>query len=272
MQKTALNLAAIISAALLTACGGSSDETVANALVPAPSEPNAAETAAFHASKQHRESYNVLGNDDWQPYSISVNGRPLLHTSGDRSNAVAEYDFRSLPAGFAAYNGNGTFTNGDGSVPVKVRSYQGFRSGVVATYQNGNKISEFTPYGVVTPLAAIPAAGKATYHGTAFDGNERGSLTYHVDFGAKTGQGHIDGLNKYKYGDITLAEGKFSQDKRLNGDTQTWIESKASAATGSSFDYALAFYGNRAEEIAGFAFNDEQEGFAMHGTRGAITE
>ena len=271
MQKTTLNLAAIISAAMLTACGGSSDGAAANALVPAPTEPNAAETAAFNARKQSREELDVVIDGNWQPYSISVNGRPLLHTSGDRSNAVEEYDFRSLPAGFAAYNG--TYTNRDGSLPVKVRSYQGFRSGVVATYHNGNKFSELTPYGVKTPAAAIPAAGRATYHGTAFDySNERGSLTYHVDFAAKTGQGHIDGLNKYKYGDITLAEGKFSQDKLSNGDSQTWIGGKASAATGSSFDYALAFFGNRAEEIAGYAINDEQEGFALHGTRGAITE
>ena len=271
MQKTTLNLAALISAALLTACGGSSDETVANALVPAPSEPNAAETAAFHASKQYREKADILGNRDWQPYSISVNGRPLSHISGDRSNAVQEYDFRSLPAGFAAYNG--TYTNRDGSRPVKVRSYQGFRSGVVATYHNqGNVFSDLTPYGVETPPAALPTAGKATYHGTAFDSNERGSLTYHVDFAAKTGQGHIDGLNKYKYGDITLAEGKFLEYKLLNGDSQALIRGNASAATGSSFDYRLFFFGNRAEEIAGFATNDEQEGFALHGTRGAITE
>ena len=52
MQKTALNLAALISAALLTACGSSADETVANALVPAPTAPNAAEVEAFNASKQ----------------------------------------------------------------------------------------------------------------------------------------------------------------------------------------------------------------------------
>ena len=270
MQKTTLNLAAIISAALLTACGGSSDGAAANALVPAPSEPNAAETAAFNARKQRREKINILNAGDWQPYSTSVNGRPLLHTSGDRSNAVVEYDFRSLPAGFAAYNG--TYTDRYGSLPVKVRSYQGFRSGVVATYLNGNRFLDFTPYGVETPLAAIPAAGRATYHGIAFDHSERGKFTYHVDFGAKTGQGHIDDLNKYKYGDITLAEGKFSQKKLSNGDSQTSIEGKASAATGSSFDYALAFFGNRAEEIAGYARNDKQEGITLHGTRGAITE
>ena len=269
MQKTTLNLTAIISAALLTACGGSSDGAAANALVPAPTVPNAAETAAFNASKQRREKTSVIG--DWQPYSISVNGRTLLHTSGDRSNAVEEPDFRSLPAGFAAYDG--TYTDRDGSRPVKVRSYQGFRSGVVATYHNGNMFTNLTPYGVETPPAAIPAAGRATYHGTAFDSNERGSLTYHVDFAAKTGQGHIDGLNKYKYGDITLAEGKFLQEKLVNGDSETLIKGKASAATGSNLDYALTFFGNRAEEIAGWAVNgDTGEGIALHGTRGAITE
>ena len=270
MQKTTLNLAALISAALLTACGGSSDGAAANALVPAPSEPNAAETAAFNASKQRREKINILNDGDWQPYSTSVNGRPLLHTSGDRSNAVMEYDFRSLPAGFAAYNG--TYTDRDGSLPVKVRSYQGFRSGVVATYHNGNRFQDFMAYGVETPPAAIPAAGRATYNGTAFDSNERGSFTYHVDFAAKTGQGHIDGLNKYKYGDITLAAGKITQEKQLDGSSETLIKGKASAATGSSFDYSLTFYGNRAEEIAGYAINNEWEGITLHGTRGAITE
>ena len=265
MQKTALNLAALISAALLTACGGSADETVANALVPAPTEPNAAETAAFHASKQRRDKTNVVGNVDWQPFSLSANGHTLIRGSGDRSNPVQEHDFRSLPAGFAAYNG--TYTNRNGSRPVKVRSYQGFRSGVVAVYEN-NQFVNISPYGIPTPPAALPTAGKATYHGTAFDHSDRGSFTYHVDFGAKTGQGHIDGLNKYKYGDITLAAGKITQVESSVG-----IAGKASAATGGSFDYDLTFSGNRAEEIAGFAANgDTGEGIALHGTRGAITE
>ena len=272
MQKTALNLAAIISAALLTACGGSSDGAAANALVPAPTEPNAAEVEAFNASKQRRVKTDVVGKGDWHPYSISVNGRTLRRTSGDRSNAVAEYDFRSLPAGFSAYNGNGTYTEGYGSFPLKVRSYQGFRSGVSTAYLEDNRFGYLEEYGVSTPPAALPAAGRATYNGIAFDHSERGSFTYHVDFGAKTGQGHIDDLNKYKYGDITLAAGKFTQEKQLDGSSETLIKGKASAATGSSFDYRLTFFGNRAEEIAGYAANDEQEGIALHGTRGAITE
>ena len=265
MQKTALNLAAIISAALLTACGSSADETVANALVPAPTAPNAAEVAAFNASKQRREKTDVVGNVDWQPYSLSANGHTLIRVSGNRNNAVEEHDFRSLPSGFAAYDG--TYTNRNGSVPVKVRSYQGFRSGVLAVYEN-NQFANISPYGIPTPPAALPTAGKATYNGTAFDHSDRGSFTYHVDFAAKTGQGHIDGLNKYKYGSITLAAGKITQGKSSDG-----IVGKASAATGGSFDYNLTFSGNRAEEIAGYAINgDTGEGIGLHGTRGAITE
>ena len=269
MQKTTLNLAAIISAALLTACGGSSDGAAANALVPAPTVPNAAETAAFNASKQRREKTSVVG--DWQPYSLSANGHIIYRSTGSRSNAVVEYDFRSLPAGFAAYNG--IYTDRDGSLPVKVRSYQGFRSGVAAAYFEDNRTGYIEEYGVSTPPAALPAAGRATYNGIAFDHSERGKFTYHVDFAAKTGQGHIDGLNKYKYGTIALAAGKITQEKQLDGSSETLIKGKASAATGSNLDYALTFFGNRAEEIAGYAVNgDTVEGIALHGTRGAITE
>lgn len=268
MQKTTLNLAALISAALLAACGSSADETVANALVPAPTAPNAAEVAAFNASKQRREAMDYSGNDEFRPYSISANGHTLLRVSGSRSNPVAEFDVRSLPAGFAAYNG--TYTENAGSAPVKVRSYQGFRSGVVTIYDNkNNSYMNAVPYGVPTPPAALPAAGKATYHGTAFDSNERGSLTYHVDFAAKTGQGRIEGLRKY--GSIILAAGKITQETQLDGSNEALIRGKASAATGSNLDYGLTFYGNRAEEIAGYAVNG-YEGIGLHGTRGAITE
>ena len=138
---------------------------------------------------------------------------------------------------------------------------------MLAVYEN-NQFANISPYGIPTPPAALPTAGKATYNGTAFDHSDRGSFTYHVDFAAKTGQGHIDGLNKYKYGSITLAAGKITQGKSSDG-----IVGKASAATGGSFDYNLTFSGNRAEEIAGYAINgDTGEGIGLHGTRGAITE
>ena len=67
MQKNALNLAAIIAAALLTACGGNSDEIAANVLVPSPTPPDAAETAAFNASKQGRKEIQLGSEISWQP-------------------------------------------------------------------------------------------------------------------------------------------------------------------------------------------------------------
>ena len=277
MQKTALNLAALISAALLTACGGSSDEAAANALVPtqadtnvlvpAPVPPDAAETAAFNADKQKRERIYQVGNTPFTPYSISVNGHTIYSQTGSHSNPIGVIDFRSLPPGFATYNG--TYTEDSGSATVKVRSYQGFRSGILLTYNDGNEFVNVSSYGVDTPSVGIPAAGKATYTGTAFDHNERGSLTYNVNFAAKTGQGRIDGLNKY--GSITLAEGEFTQNRQSNGGTTNGIVGKASAAAGDRFDYGVIFFGNHAEEITGYAVN-EYKGIGLHGTRGAITE
>ena len=42
---------------------------------------------------------------------------------------------------------------------------------------NNNTVLFASPYGVYTPTAAIPAAGKATYTGIAFDHSERGNFT-----------------------------------------------------------------------------------------------
>ncbi|RKW14387.1 MAG: hypothetical protein D8H94_08650 [Cardiobacterium sp.] len=267
MQKNALNLAAIIAAALLTACGGNSDEIAANVLVPSPTPPDAAETAAFNASKQGRKEIQLGSEISWQPYSISVNGHTIIRSSGSRSNAVMEKNFRSLPAGFAAYNG--IYTDSTDNARVNVRSYQGFRSGVLALYSDDEFIT-VVPYGVPTPSAAIPTAGKATYNGIAFDHSERGNFTYHVDFAAKTGQGRVDGLSKY--GDITLATGNITQERLRDDSNGTGIVGKASATKGSSFDYGLVFFGHRAEEITGYVANDKEEGIGLLGTRGAITE
>lgn len=295
MHKTTLNLAAIIAAALLTACGGGSDDAITPAdngnrnagnvtptpnnggnadtrsgkiLVPAPTQPTAAETAAFNTSKKFTEKVTILSNDPLRPYTISANGQSLIRLSGSNSNAIAERDFRSLPSGFAS--NSGTYTDSYGSQPVSIRSYQGFRTGVVTVYDSRNKLLSVIPYGAITLPVAIPTAGKATYTGTAFDQTGRGSLTYNVDFGAKSGEGHINGLSRY--GNITLAKSNLGTEQMLNGNTVTGIKGTASAAYGDRFTYYLGFYGGHAEEISGYAVNNTPEGIGFHGTRGAITE
>ena len=98
MHKTTLNLAAIIAAALLTACDGGSDD----AIVPAPAQPTATETAAFDASKQFRTDMIILDGEDYPPLTINANGRTLVRAYGNKGSAFVEGDLRSLPSGFPA--------------------------------------------------------------------------------------------------------------------------------------------------------------------------
>lgn len=297
MHKTTLNLAALIAAALLSACGGGSDDAITPAdngnrnagnvsptsnnggnadtrsgriLVPAPTQPTAAETAAFNKRKVGREEANII-TSVFRLYSINANGHTLMRAISSGRIGVTQNDFSSLPSGFASISGTAT-EDGTTNVPVSIRSYQGFRSGVAMFYNttNNNTVLFASPYGVYTPTAAIPAAGKATYTGIAFDHSERGSLTYNVDFGAKRGSGRIDGLSRY--GDITLERAAFDRTKAMDGSAYTYIQGDASTSRGGEMDYILGFFGNRAEEIAGQATSSKQEAIGFHGTRGAITE
>ena len=101
MYKTMLNLAVILSATLLTACGGGgSGENAANALTP--TQP---QNTAFDAAKQYRreillsKSYNQM----FRPYDISVNGHVIFRVSGDIQSAFKETD-----VDFATKTGHGS--------------------------------------------------------------------------------------------------------------------------------------------------------------------
>lgn len=266
MHKTTLNLAAIIAAALLTACDGGSDD----AIVPAPAQPTATETAAFDASKQFRTDMIILDGEDYPPLTINANGRTLVRAYGNKGSAFAEGDLRSLPSGFSSITGTGTINGSNTTMPVTIRSYQGFRSGITIV-NNANGVSVVNlPYGIRTPPVSTPTAGKATYTGTVFYQNRRGSLTYNVDFSTKSGEGRIDGLDYH--GTITLAKSNFGTRQMLDGNTVTGIAGTASTTDGVYFSYSLGFCGDHAEEMSGIAVNISLEGIGFHGTRGAITE
>ena len=103
MYKTMLNLAVILSATLLTACGGGgSGESAANALTP--TQP---QNTAFDAKKQNREEIRFSKSHDlrFTPYTISANGHTLFRVSGDTQGAIKETDFRSLPTGYSSLDG-----------------------------------------------------------------------------------------------------------------------------------------------------------------------
>ena len=289
MPKNSLNLAIILGTLLLAACGSSSDDNPA-ADKPAVNNPSANNPSAnnpktntandaFEASKygsRTMENYSQSGNDSdllLRLSSIVVNGKTIMNTYRKLGEVIGEYDFRSLPAGFASLNASKTYKDDDSTVPLTLRSYQGFHSGVLAAYKADGKGETNGEYGVHTPAVAIPAAGKATYNGIAFDKDERGNFTYHVDFAARNGHGNITGISRF--GDISLASAALTDGNYPTGKggsvKGTGIEGQATAARGDRFEYNLTFYGNQAEELAGELKNRNLDLIKVHGTRGAIS-
>jgi hypothetical protein len=252
--------------ATLTACGGGGgdDNTPADQQKqPTPTATpktalTAAEQTVFAASK-----VNTL-QGEYNTARLTVNGKIIME-SNDSSRRL---DFSSLPTGFATLAGKHTDPAGGADLPVTVRSYQGFRSGVVISYHNpSHEMTSYDIYGVRIPPAQLPASGKATYNGTAFDSTDRGSLTYQVDFSAKTGEGKIEGLNRY--GSISLHKGKFGDS---NNNESSLIYADASTAQGQSMKYAAWLAGYGAEEVVGYVENDDEPLAGFLGERGDISQ
>lgn len=266
MKPMFMNLTlAFIAGCCVTACGGSSDDHV---LVDAPKDLTPAEKAEFQARKVDRSEIETPYVGEPDPYQITANGATLVSTAREGGKRIARKDYRSLQPGMTTLNGRYIFTNSGQSEPETIRSYQGFRSGVVIAYNPADGRADYgSMYGAGTPLASFPGAGHATYRGTAFDMKEEGALTYHVDFAAKNGHGEISGLSRH--GTITLANAPFAEGY---AEGYSNINGTASSAKGSSFDYVVGFYGQQAEEIAGYAQSAQFEAVGFHGTRGAISE
>lgn len=267
MQPMILNIALAFAAGFCaTACGNNDSLT----LIDAPKDPTPAEKAQFEASKVDREEAETpYGGEEDPPYQITANGATLISATREGGQWISRSDYRSLQPGMTTLSGRYILTNSGQSAPETIRSYQGFRSGVVIAYDSANgKYDHADVYGADSPVASFPTAGQATYRGTAFDMKEQGTLTYHVDFAAKHGHGQIDGLSRY--GTITLANAPIKVETHY-GKSEYGVSGTASSAKGSNFEYGVGFFGQQAEEIAGFVHN-AQEAVGFHGTRGAITE
>lgn len=250
-----------LACSLLAACGGSgSDNAGGNSAVPvpAPAVPSAEEAAEFEA----RKSYSFRGPGTVPTWMYSAGGHTIMEltTDGGPGN-VFKFDARALPQGMTTLAGERR-SPAHALYPTReswtLRSYQGFRSGVLYFYRDSDLIIQNAYYGDDTQPAQLPAAGKATYSGTAFDRHHEGTLTYHVDFGAKTGQGTIEGIPAY--GTITMAEGKIDpRHHDLPGMTKVSILGEATAASGQQLHYRLYFFGNLAEEIAGHFYTADNK-------------
>ena len=285
MQTTKILLSGVILATLSACGGGGSDSTpTADPQQPAaqnqpatttqnqpaaetPTQPapqpatvkyplSAAEQSAFEASK-----VDVL-DGEYNAELLTVSGKKIIEST---DGSTRHRDFRSLPTGFVTLPGE--YVEADQKSSVSLRSYQGFRSGVaIGYYDTNHKVSSYDIYGLTPPATQLPAAGKASYSGTAFDHNERGTLPDNVDFSAKTGEGKIDGLSRY--GSINLHKGDFEGDN----EDKALIAADASDAQGQSLRYYAWLAGNGAEEVVGFVKNDGSAEVGFHGERGEITK
>lgn len=103
----------------------------------------------------------------------------------------------------------------------------------------------------------LPIAGKFNYSGIASDGKTRGNLAYSVDFDSRKGSGKITGIGS----DINLNEASIGEVSHTNEIDNTEIKGHGIQGSSSRGNYALGFFGPKAEEIVG-TVNDGEIGFA----------
>lgn len=280
---------AVISV-LTVGCGGGGDgsgvsgnnitdtpyeSTSANSILSAPSAPSTTERNKFEDRKYMSER-DMLAITNWSGYEglyeLHIGDKIVRKVTHDNKGSIVTWDYRSLPQGFASLPATYVPSNHTRIEPYVVRSYQGFRSGVVIAYDTDGVWNSADLYGVETPIDTFPSKGRATYRGTAFDDIEQeGKLTYFVDFADKSGNGVVEGLDQY--GTVILEKGKIEPFKDdINPIPVMRIHSNAIASKGQSLDYEVQFYGDNAEEIAGFVGAPGDYGFGIYGTRGAINE
>jgi len=155
----------------------------------------------------------------------------------------------------------------DTATPVTLRSYQGLRSGVVVGYYDDTgRVVSSDIYGVSTAANQIPTSGKATYTGTAFDRNERGTLIYDVNFAERRGDGRIEGISRY--GMITLNNANIT-----NIDGEIGVTGSAQNLYRQPLRYEAIFHGYNAEELTGTVeHTTSKDVIGFHGTRGEIVK
>lgn len=262
----------------LSACGGSNSDDASvdrndppdfpsnRALYAAPSTPDATEQAKIDAGKDHYVR-PIFANTTAQSQRFILDGHTIYTHMLTGNGVMAHVQAQSLPQGFADRSVSSD-VNG-AQIRQNVRSYQGFRSGIMVLHNEATDAQFTAPFGYATPLNQVPTQGKATYSGVAFDRQDKGNLKYHVDFYEKSGQGEITGLTRF--GTITLHKATYAYlDAPFTKNFHNVGE--ATAANGSSLRYTSALYGDKAEEVVGEISTPGNNVVGFHGTRGEITE
>lgn len=263
----------------LSACGGGGSggsESSGQGTVDQTPALSAQEKAQFEASQYYRGKYDNPAIFDVlvKARTLTANGQTIQSLQKENGQWIESHDYRHLPQGFATLAGEGVIDE-DREATV-TRSYRGFRSGIWVSYaqqasrSGAHRTVAYDTYMTETPENNFPTTGKATYTGVAFDVDGQGSLTYHVNFSDKKGNGSVVGLPRY--GTIVLHEADIIPLRQTNGVRHQIRSGQASAAQGALLGYNVNFAGNQAEELVGTVNIKRGEMVGFHGTRGAINE
>jgi|GEM_PF-7060284 len=192
---------------------------------------------------------------------------------------VTEIDFAVLAGGRdQVISKEIVISDGNSQVEGKMRFYQQKYSLVYGTnYHNqegdlipADGMNRFVVDGFIGQMTTKSAIANlinnkvtANYTGTAFDGENAGTLSYTIDFATQTGHGSITGLS---VGDIVLTEGNIDDiEGGLGISSETIVK-------GESNGYELGIFGDKAEEIAGKVRGDGSSLDNEIGFAGSITD
>lgn len=267
------NLSLLSLAVLLAACGGGGDNQVADA--PRPHEE--ARDPILHYGLDPDDS-------DHRRMIFSLNGQTIVDVNTPGHGFM---DPNGLPRGLSApltmnvralRNDNGRWESED----VAARSYRGYHSAIVVvaplqTIRDSNQttpIDPILPYLQATSADSLPRSGRATYQGQAFgvEADNIAALTYHLDFGQKTGHGEI-AANPY-HSLITLHRNHLYSKRDMDLTYYTVEGAADSSSHPYSGEYEVMLAGPQAEEIIGrvdITKKHQDEYIVLHGTRGNIT-
>lgn len=282
MQKK-LILSVLITS-LLTACGGSSDNSNPQVTPQATANSQQAQRLTTFTLHDVGDFWDTIKTQGYATHNLSVGNKTLA--SSARGQTTIQLDLTAVPEGFSApLPARVSYTGGSRAAhnaDVTLRSYRGFYAGAFIYDKEDfdNALDyDYQVYGKPTQANELPTRGNATYTGRAFNihpADDR-AFTYRIDFANKRGSGSVAAQGNHP--ELILKEAALAYEDSPFGAAfaVSWDNGKVAAADNSIIgQYELFVAGPGAEEVAGAlsytpAANASETDLIFYGKRGDIT-